>query len=71
MFVADYGNHCIRQIAAATGVVSTLAGTGETRGYADGQGAAARFHFPNGLACDATGTLFVADGNNHRIRVVR
>jgi DNA-binding beta-propeller fold protein YncE len=66
--VADTGNHCIRVISPA-GQVTTLAGAPEP-GYADGQGAAARFNFPVGVAVDAEGNLYVADTANHRIRKI-
>lgn len=47
--------------------VSTLAGNG-TAGFADGQGAAARFHNPQGIAVDTNGIVYVADTGNNRIR---
>jgi hypothetical protein len=50
------------------GVVSTLAGS--TQGYADGTGATARFSEPSGIAIDASGNVYVAEWNNHRIRKV-
>ena len=56
----------VRMISAA-GAVTTLAGGGES-GFADGRGAAARFHYPAGIAVDAAGVVFVADHSNHRIR---
>ena len=65
LFVADTYNSAIREIDPATGAVSTLAG-GEP-GWADGT--APRFHEPGGIAY-AGGRLFVADTNNHAIRIV-
>ena len=60
IFVTDQGNHTIRKITAA-GVVSTFAGTAGDREIVDGQGAAARFSGPGGLAVDASGNLYVSD----------
>ena len=60
------GNHSIRKITPA-GVVTTLAGSGDW-GSADGNGAAASFWGPAGVAVDANGTVFVADTVNRKIR---
>jgi sugar lactone lactonase YvrE len=66
----------IRKISRS-GVVSTVAGAGamgtdsfETVGFRDGQGTAARFRYPEGLAVDAAGNLIVGDTGNHAIRKV-
>jgi serine/threonine protein kinase, bacterial len=69
IYVADYGNHCIRKITPA-GVVTTVAGNG-TLGNANGNGSTARFYYPYDVAFDATTTsLFVADTYNARIRKI-
>jgi sugar lactone lactonase YvrE len=66
--VVDYGNNALRRVSKA-GEVSTLAGNGES-GFADGQGEAARFNEPEGVALAANDELVVADTENHAIRVV-
>jgi len=68
IYVADTGNHCVR-VVSPDGQVTTLAGAKEP-GYADGQGAEARFSFPAGIAVDGDGNLYVADTANHRIRKI-
>ena len=67
LYVADAGNHRIRKITPA-GVVSTFAGS--TEGYKDATGTAAQFDSPVGVAVDSSGNVYVADGNNHRIRKI-
>ena len=69
VFVADTGNHTIRKITPA-GLVTTLAGSPTQSGTNDGAGPAARFYNPTGVAVDTNGNLFVADWDNHTIRVV-
>ncbi|WP_374586244.1 NHL repeat-containing protein [Pseudoduganella sp.] len=66
VYVADTGNHAIRKIAP-DGSVITLAGSG-VAGFADGQGAEARFNGPVGVAVDRDGMVYVADTYNDRIR---
>eukprot|EP00976_Prorocentrum_cordatum_P012871 257450-Prorocentrum_minimum.AAC.1 len=68
VIVADTYNSRIRKISPQ-GLVSTLAGTG-VRGHRDGEGAAAQFKSPSGVAVDREGNVFVADYDNHRIRKI-
>ena len=69
--VADTDNHCIRLIAAGGGAVSTLAGKGGEKGFADGPAAAARFNNPRGVVVGANGAIFVADSENLRVRRIK
>ena len=64
LYVADQGNRRIRRIAL-DGSVTTVAGTG-AEGAQDGPGPEASFTRLKGLAMDARGHLFVADG--HAVR---
>jgi len=71
LFVADTGNARVRQIVLGTGgapaEVTTVAG-GALPGKADGDGVAASFRDPRGLAFDGQGHLFVADAGNQAVR---
>ncbi len=51
-------------------VVTTLAGKAGSTGSTDGSGAAARFNYPVGIACDAVGNLYVTDHLNLIIRKI-
>ncbi|HBN10076.1 MAG TPA: hypothetical protein DD435_16035 [Cyanobacteria bacterium UBA8530] len=68
LLVADQKNHAIRSISP-DGTVRTLAG-GES-GYGEGQGKAAKFDTPQGIAVDTAGNAYVADTWNQRIRKIR
>ncbi|OYU83808.1 MAG: hypothetical protein CFE24_09600 [Flavobacterium sp. BFFFF2] len=68
VYVAETPNHVIRKISSA-GVVSIFAGSG-TPGSANGQGTAASFYNPHGLAVDAAGNVYVADSSNAKIRKI-
>ncbi|MCA1816513.1 MAG: redoxin domain-containing protein [Acidobacteria bacterium] len=66
VFVADTYNHKIKLLDPATGRVETFAGTGKP-GQADGE--APSFYEPGGISY-ADGKLYVADTNNHAVRVI-
>ncbi len=70
VYVADTLNATIRRVTP-DGVVTTLAGLpGVAPGGADGTGSAARFYYPDSVAVDAVGTIYVADYGNGTIRKV-
>ena len=69
VYVADYANSTIRKITDA-GVVTTLAGTARSNGSVDGIGSAARFYYPQGVAVDGSGNVYVADTFNSTIRQI-
>jgi DNA-binding beta-propeller fold protein YncE len=68
---SDTFNHCIRRIDAASGVISTICGTGG-RGFAGDGGAAARAQLnePYGVVVDRSGRVFFADRKNQRVRTI-
>ena len=67
IYVADTYNHKIKKLDPATKQLTTFIGTGK-RGLADGPFTSAQLNEPSGL-CFADGRLFIADANNHVIRV--
>ncbi len=71
LFIADLWNQRIRKISSTTGIITTVAGTGE-QGFSgdNGPASAAKFRLPSGVAVDAAGNLLISDSYNHRIRKV-
>jgi sugar lactone lactonase YvrE len=69
LLVADSYNDSIRTVTPG-GLVGTLAGSPPLSGSQDGQGSAARFYIPMGLAVDSAGQIFVAEMGNETIRKV-
>lgn len=73
LYVADTGNDTIRKLSAAGSnwVVSTVAGVPRVSGSADGLATNALFNFPQSLAMDYAGDLYVADTLNNTVRLGR
>jgi uncharacterized protein (TIGR03437 family) len=71
LYIADTYNHRIRKVSAATGKISTVAGTGVS-GYSGDQGpaTAAQLFRPLGVAVDTAGNLYIADTLNMVVRKV-
>jgi len=71
LYIADTGNNVVRMVTPSTGIITTVAGTGNG-GYAgDGQAAtAAELNQPWGVTVDAGGNLYIADTFNQRVRRV-
>jgi sugar lactone lactonase YvrE len=72
LYIADTQNHAVRRVDAASGLISTFAGTFGSGGYAgDGSAATvAQLNGPESVALDAGGNLYVADTGNSVIRRV-
>jgi uncharacterized protein (TIGR03437 family) len=69
LYIADSSNQRIRMVTASTGIITTIAGTGTAGFSGDGAAAAAAlFSNPVAVAVDASGAVYVADGDNNRIR---
>ncbi len=69
LYIADSVNQRVRKISG--GIITTVAGNG-TEGYSgDGKAAtSAELFGPSGVAVDSSGNLYIADTNNHVIRMV-
>ena len=71
IYIADSGNNVVRKVAAGTGIITTVAGTG-TAGYSGDNGPATKAQLwePFGLAVDAAGDLYISDYANNVVRKV-
>lgn len=72
LYIAERDNHVIRKVDAATGTISTFAGTGSAGFSGDGGPASgAQLRTPHSIAVDPEGRfLLICDTGNHRIRRV-
>jgi DNA-binding beta-propeller fold protein YncE len=69
--LVDTENHCIRRIEATSGLVTTVAGTGQPGGSGDGGPATvATLKRPHGACIDEMGNIYIGDSENHRVRFV-
>ena len=70
VYIADYLNQRIRKVNTA-GVITTIAGTGVAGFSGDtGQASLAQLNFPFGVHATSTGTLYIGDSNNNRVRKI-
>ncbi len=70
LYICDEGDCRIRKINTS-GIISTIAGTGFGGFTGDGGPAtAAKLYYPQGIARDNTGNIYIADLNNNRIRMI-
>jgi sugar lactone lactonase YvrE len=71
LYITDSNNERIRKVDALTDEITTVAGNGTTGFSGDGGPAtSAQFNFPDGVALDSNGNLYVGDAYNNRIREV-
>ena len=61
LFIVDGNKKCVRHMDLTKKVVTTVAGSCTSAGFADGPGTSARFSYINGLALDAQGNLYLSD----------
>jgi hypothetical protein len=70
IYISEYKGHRVRKITT-DGKISTVAGTGTADFGGDGGSATdAHLNGPRDVVVDSVGNLYIADGNNHRVRKV-
>ena len=67
LYVADSANNLVRKVTSGA-VVTTLAGDPSTYGFSDGIGTQAQFFWPQGIAVDSAGNVYVAEETADKIR---
>jgi len=70
LYIADSYNHRVREINAATGNISTVAGNGSAAFSGDGLAIDNSLYYPSGVWSDVNGNLFISDQYNLRLRWV-
>ena len=71
LYIVERDSHAVRRVDAATGIISTVAGTGKAGFSGDGGPAtSAELRQPHSIAFDPQGRLLICDIGNHRIRRV-
>ena len=71
LYMADTENHAIRRIDLKTGVITTVAGSGERGDGPDGDPLKCRMNRPHGIFAASDGTIYIGDSEAHRIRMLR
>ena len=71
MYISDGPNNVIRKVSAATGIITTIAGTGGAGSYGNGVPATtATFNNPYGIAVDTAGNVYIGDSYNNLVRKI-
>ncbi len=71
MFISDWGNSLIREVANPGGIITSVVGN-DFAGYSGdgGPATAAEINQPESIVLDASGNMYIADDNNNRVRMV-
>lgn len=70
IYIGDTENQRVRMVAYATGIITTIAGTGVQGFTGDGPALSTALANPSGVYVNASGTVYVADSDNDRIRTI-
>jgi sugar lactone lactonase YvrE len=71
IYIAEWYNSRVRKVNAATGTITTIAGTGAPfYGGDDGPATSAELNMPEGVVTDSAGNIYISDSLNNRIRKI-
>lgn len=72
LYIADHGNNRVRKIDNSTGIITTIAGSGSTRGFSGdgGSAATAQTNSPFSVTIDKSSNVYFSDRLNNRVRKV-
>lgn len=71
VLIVDTENHAIRKLHAANGIITTVAGGHEGPDGDGGAATSAGLARPHGVVADSAGAFYIADSENHRVRLVQ
>ena len=71
VLVVDTENHAVRLVEVASGTISTVAGGNAGPRGDGGDPLEAGLARPHGVVTDSAGAIYIADSENHRVRLVR
>jgi sugar lactone lactonase YvrE len=70
LYLADTESHTIRRVDLKSGIITTVVGAGERGDGPDGPASKCRLARPHGIFVSKDGTVYVADSESHRIRLL-
>jgi sugar lactone lactonase YvrE len=71
LYLADTESHTIRRVDLKSGVITTVAGTGQRGDGPDGNARACQLSRPHGIFVSVAGEVYISDSESHRIRALR
>ncbi len=69
LYICDSGSNRVRRVDMKTGVIDTVAGTGEFGFNGDGPALEVNLTYPSAIAFDSRNRMFIVDAQAHRIRM--
>jgi sugar lactone lactonase YvrE len=71
LYIADTESHTIRRIDLASGVITTVVGTGQRGNGPDGDARRCQLSRPHGIFVSADRHVYISDSESHRIRTLQ